>query len=401
MRFKKIDGLDYKRGAEEYPNKLAPSDQHHLLTKPFYNLAYKHDRWSGDGLDADTHRHFCDFANMAMMLALPPGARILDVGCGSGWLCEYFARFGYHVTGIDISLALVEMARERLSKIPFGADHERGLNYRFLIHDIESAPLAETFDAVICYDSLHHFEDEHAVIKNLAAMMDHGSQLFLLEGERPPEGSETEEELRGVMRQYETLESPFTRDYLLELLRGHGFVVVGDYVSINGLFERDRVEESSSFQPEVEAFNYLLCKKVQSGDGQIFDSRNPGRLAAEFSIQDDFSSKILADEKLIVPVEIENTGDTVWLVSRTALKGTVRLGVKILNSLDEVVYEEHGNPPLSRALAPQEKVSLQIAVSAPKPPGSYRLKVDLVCQDICWFEQRGSKSLLIDFVVTE
>ncbi|HEV7396364.1 MAG TPA: methyltransferase domain-containing protein, partial [Pyrinomonadaceae bacterium] len=368
MRFKKIDGLDYKRGAEEYPNKLAPSDQHHLLTKPFYNLAYKHNRWSGDGLDADTHRHFCDFANMAMVLALPPGARILDVGCGSGWLCEYFARFGYNVTGIDISPALIEMARERLGKIPFGADHERALSYRFLTHDIEAAPLADTFDAVICYDSLHHFEDEHAVMKNLRAMMDQGSQLFLLEGERPPEGSETEEELRGVMRQYETLESPFTRKYLLELLRDHGFVVVGDYVSINGLFERDRVEGAPSFQPEVEAFNYLLCKKVSSVDEKAFDSRNPGRLTARFSIPGDYSATLRTGEKLIVPIEIENTGDTVWLVSRTALKGTVRLGVKILNNLAEVVYEEHGTPPLSRAVGPGEKISLRIAVSAPVTP---------------------------------
>jgi len=38
------------------------------------------------------------------------GARaILDVGCGSGWLCEYFARFGYEVTGIDISPTLIEI----------------------------------------------------------------------------------------------------------------------------------------------------------------------------------------------------------------------------------------------------------------------------------------------------
>ena len=133
MRFRKIDGLDYKRGAVEYPNKLEPSDRHHLLTKPFYNLAHKHERWPGEGLDRDTHRHFCDFANMAVALALPPRARILDVGCGSGWLCEYFARFGYDVTGIDISPDLIEMARERLSKVPYGADHETSLFFHWRI----------------------------------------------------------------------------------------------------------------------------------------------------------------------------------------------------------------------------------------------------------------------------
>src|SRR5216684_4531756 len=149
MRFKKIEGLDYKRGASEYPDKLAPSDRHHLLTKPFYNLAHKHtERWAGEGLDEDTQRHFSDFANIAAALALPAGARILDVGCGSGWLCEYFARFGYQVTGIDISPDLIEMARERSSKVPYGLDHEEILNYRFLVHDIEAEPLKETFDAI-------------------------------------------------------------------------------------------------------------------------------------------------------------------------------------------------------------------------------------------------------------
>src|SRR5207302_7289663 len=129
-----------------------------------------------------------------------------------------------------------EMARERLSKVPYGADRETRLSYCLLVHDIEMAPLAEAFDAIICYDALHHFEDEQAVLKNIAAMLDYGGQLFVLEGERPPEGSETEVELRNAMRQYETLESPFSRDYLLSLLREHGFAVVGDYVSVNGLF---------------------------------------------------------------------------------------------------------------------------------------------------------------------
>src|ERR1700674_717125 len=121
------------------------------------------------------------------------------------------------------------MAQERLSKVPYGADQERALRYRFLVHDIEAVPIAETFAAIICYDALHHFEDERAVLKNVAAMLDYGGQLFVLEGERPPEGSETEVELRNVMRQYETLESPFSRDYLLSLLREHGFAVVADY----------------------------------------------------------------------------------------------------------------------------------------------------------------------------
>jgi 2-polyprenyl-3-methyl-5-hydroxy-6-metoxy-1,4-benzoquinol methylase len=399
MRFKKVEGIDYKRGAQEYPRKLAPSDRHHLLTKPFYNLAHKHDRWAGDGPDADTHRHFCDFANLAVALALPPGARILDVGCGSGWLCEYFARFGYDVTGIDISADLIEMARDRLNRVPFGLDHENGLKFRFLVHDIEQAALAQTFDAIICYDALHHFEDEHAVLRNVSAMLENGGQLFVLEGESPPTGSDTEAELRSVMRQYETLESPFPRDYLLQLLQDNGFAIVGDYVSINGLFDREIANSETDLQPEP--FSYLLCKKVSIPGTQIRDSRNPGRLLARITASEPASLKLKAGEKLGLSLEIENTGDTVWLVSRAAPKGTVRLGVKLIDHRGDVVDEVHGSPPLSRAVAPGEKAFVKLNQPAPDKVGRYVLKIDLVCQDICWFEQHGSNPLVIDLEITD
>ena len=401
MRFKKIEGLDYKRGAIEYPNKLRESDRHHLLTKPFYNLRHKHGRWDGDGLDADTHRHFCDFANMAVALALPPGARILDVGCASGWLCEFFARFGYDVTGIDISPDLIAMACERLAKVPFGADHETGLSHRFLVHDIEAAALEETFDAIICYDALHHFEDERAVMKHLAAMLNYGGQLFVIEGERPPVGSATEEELRNVMQEYETLESPFSREYLLHLLREHGFAVVGDYLSVNGLFERDTIDGDRLPLDGAQAFNYLLCKKVSAAGGEILDSRNPGLLRARITLCGEAPARVTRGETLQVPVEIENTGDTLWLVSRAAPRGTVRLGVKILNDGGEVIDEVHGSPPLPRALAPREKVRVNFSRPAPKSTGAYTLNIDLLDQDICWFEQHGSGPLVLAFEVIE
>jgi 2-polyprenyl-3-methyl-5-hydroxy-6-metoxy-1,4-benzoquinol methylase len=401
MRFKKIEGLDYKRGAIEYPGKLEPSHRHHLLTKPFYDLAQKRARWEGEGLDDDTHRHFCDFANVAVALALSPGARILDVGCGSGWLCEYFARFGYDVTGIDISPELIAMADDRLGKVPYGADYEKALRFRFLVHDIEAAALAETFDAIICYDSLHHFEDEHSVLQHLSEMLNYGGQLFVLEGERPPEGSGTEDELRSAMLEYETLESPFSRDYLLSLLREHGFAIVGDYVSINGLFDRESLEGNSLKLHDPPAFNYLLCKKVSNKGGTVPDSRRPGALRAQLRLLDSGPSILQPGAGMELTVQIENTGDTLWLVSRSAPKGTVRLGVKILQKDGTVVDEVHGSPPLPRALAPGERVTLKIARHSPTASGEYVLKVDLVCQDICWFEGEDSAPLNFPFEVRQ
>ena len=399
-RFQKIEGMDWKRGAIEYPRRLDENNRYHLLTKPFYNLANKISRWQGEGLDEDTYRHFCDFANLAITLALPAGARILDVGCGSGWLSEYFARLGYDVTGIDISPDLIEMARERTHRVPYGVDHQTPLKCRFITHDVESATLAETFDAIICYDALHHFEDERAVMSNMAAMLEYGGLLFVMEGERPPAGSQTEEELRSVMLEFETLESPFARDYLRALLQEQGFAITGDYVSVNGLFEREMMlGERLSVEPA--AVNYLLCKRVgkASEAANVPDTRNPDILRARITLADEWPERFAPRALMHLSFEIENTGNTLWLTSRAALKGTVRLAVKIINEFGETVEEFHGEPPLQRAIAPDEKVRLALEHHAPDAPGSYTLKIDLINQDICWFEQQGSEPLTLSFHV--
>lgn len=401
-RFRKLEGMDWKRGAVEYPRRLDESNRYHLYTKPFYNLANKISRWQGEGLDEDTYRHFCDFANLAMTLALPAGARLLDVGCGSGWLSEYFARLGYDVTGIDISPDLIEIARERLSRVPYGADHLTPLKYRFIAHDVEGLPLAETFDAIICYDALHHFEDERAVVSHLAAMLDYGGLLFVMEGERPPAGSQTEEELRDVMQKFETLESPFTRDYLRALLGEHGFAITGDYVSASGLYEREMLEQGR-LSVEPAAVNYLLCKKVRRTKeaASLPDTRSPDILRARIRLSSEWSERFAPRALMQVSFEIENAGNTLWLMSRGALRGTVRLGIKIINEAGEVVEEFHGEPPLQHAIAPGERVALTLEHHAPQTSGQYTLKIDLVNQDICWFEQQGSEPLSLNFRIHE
>src|SRR5262245_59937381 len=39
------------------------------------------------------------------------GARVLDVGCGGGLLCEALARAGAKVSGIDLAPGMIEVAR--------------------------------------------------------------------------------------------------------------------------------------------------------------------------------------------------------------------------------------------------------------------------------------------------
>jgi 2-polyprenyl-3-methyl-5-hydroxy-6-metoxy-1,4-benzoquinol methylase/glycosyltransferase involved in cell wall biosynthesis len=398
----RMPGVDYKRAAVEYLGELSEERRHHLRTKPFYNLANKPARYKGDGMDEDTHRHFCDFANMSVALALPPQSRILDVGCGSGWLSEYFARLGYVVKGIDISPDLIEMSRLRVDGVPYGADHETPLDCTFAVHDIELAPLNEKFDAIVCYDSLHHFEDERAVIRHLAAMLDVGGMLFILEGERPPAGSRGEEELLEVMREFRTLESPFDSRYLREILDERGFAMVGDYVSVNGLFARDAFD-GDRLRIEDPKLNYFLCKKVTTTLGQrasaVPDSRYPSAPRAAMSFAEPLPLEAPANGLMKGTLLVENTGDTLWLVGPAETTGSVMLGAKVFDDAGVLVLERHGSPALQRALAPGETARLTFELQAPRTPGHYTLKLDMVAQQVCWFEERGSTPLEIGFFV--
>jgi 2-polyprenyl-3-methyl-5-hydroxy-6-metoxy-1,4-benzoquinol methylase/glycosyltransferase involved in cell wall biosynthesis len=401
-RLPRIEGIDYKRAAVEYPSKLDSERSYYLRTKPFYNLKNKPVKHLGDGMDAETHRHFCDFANIAVALGLPAGGSILDVGCGSGWLSEYFSRLGYNVLGIDISDDLIQMARERVERVPYNVDHETSLHCGFLKHDVESAPLQQTFDAIICYDALHHFEDEAAVFSHLAAMLDVGGLLFILEGQKPSAGSATEDELREVMRNYGTLESPFSVDYLRTLLEENGFAVVGDYVSVNGLFEREMLEGNRlPLTTLATDYHYLTCKKVCDGmsASTVPDSRSPGLLRAQFSLRSTPPKQIAPGAAMAIPLAILNTGDTLWLAGQTVRAGIVMPAVRIFDDAGTLVSEFHGEPGLPSAVAPGETINIRIDFAAPRLPGFYTLKVDLVDQHVCWFEQHGSEPFLLRFEV--
>src|SRR5216684_9157154 len=53
-------------------------------------------------------------------MRVPEGARVLDVGCGSGWASRLLASFAIkgRVTGIDISDEMINLARESSASFP-------------------------------------------------------------------------------------------------------------------------------------------------------------------------------------------------------------------------------------------------------------------------------------------
>ena len=81
---------------------------------------------------------------------LPPGASILDMGCGSGQpIAKYLIERGYNVTGIDSSPPLIEKCRARFP------------HHEWLVADMRTVALNRTFDAIVAWDSFFHLSHEH------------------------------------------------------------------------------------------------------------------------------------------------------------------------------------------------------------------------------------------------
>src|ERR1700759_173831 len=63
------------------------------------------------------------------------GARVLDVGCGGGLLCEALASAGAQVTGIDLAPGMIEVARLHAA--------EQGLDITYEVVSAEEISPAE------------------------------------------------------------------------------------------------------------------------------------------------------------------------------------------------------------------------------------------------------------------
>jgi SAM-dependent methyltransferase len=111
---------------------------------------------------------------------LPPGSRILDMGCGTGRHAIELARRGYRVTGVDIAAGMLAAARKAADKA--------GVAVMWIEADATRFTTPERFDAALCLcgggfgilnlddDPAHH---DRAVLRAIAAALAPGAPLIL------------------------------------------------------------------------------------------------------------------------------------------------------------------------------------------------------------------------------
>ena len=106
--------------------------------------------------------------------------RLLEIGCGSGWMAEFLAIAGYSVVGTTISPRDVELAKKKAAA---HACKELDSKLEFLTCPMESVDeimeCHTEFDAAFVYESLHHAYDWRKTLHAAAATLKNGGWLLL------------------------------------------------------------------------------------------------------------------------------------------------------------------------------------------------------------------------------
>ena len=167
------------------------------------------------------------YAYTASLLPAEKGARVLDLGCGTGLELEEYFRFNprAEVTGIDLSEAMLKALKE---KLPDRTVH-------LVLGSYFDVPFGEgVYDAAVSVESLHHFpaEQKEALYRKLhAALSDSGrfvlTDYFAESEELEKEYFQNLKLLKGEQglpeNEFFHYDTPLTVDHEMQILRQAGF----------------------------------------------------------------------------------------------------------------------------------------------------------------------------------
>ena len=162
--------------------------------------------------DPNCWRYFLELGAL-MALLPPPPARLLDLGCGTGWTSRFFAKRGYEVVGVDIAPDMITAAEEMKRRDSVN-------NLTFLVADYEDLDFKNEFEAAVFYDSLHHAVDEHLALQKTHQALRQGGVLLCSE---PGEGHTLAKDTIDAVKKFDVTEKDMPPRHIIDIGQHLGF----------------------------------------------------------------------------------------------------------------------------------------------------------------------------------
>lgn len=141
-----------------------------LILKPF---------WGAYGVLVHI-KDFVEIVSFLQKLYIDPPQKILELGCGSGWLSEFLALIGFEVIGTTISPHEIDLANQRKA-INFERVKAKRLDYLVSPMEKYSDNLLHRspFNCILVYEALHHSFDWKKAIESGYAALESGGWFII------------------------------------------------------------------------------------------------------------------------------------------------------------------------------------------------------------------------------
>ncbi|HUK35072.1 MAG TPA: class I SAM-dependent methyltransferase [Vicinamibacterales bacterium] len=370
-------------GADEYyKSAIASGATSFLRRKPFHSLD-------------ETPQVLVRLGWLLHGARLTPGLQVVEYGGGSGWLSAILWQMGCHVICLDASAAALELARKAFDdRRPLvvwpGARCETALT------DGHKLPLPDaSADRVICFDVFHHVPNQEEILREFHRVLKPGGLACFSE---PGRYHSTTEPSQHEMANFRVLENDIVLEEIWQLARGVGFSridirpMLGDAYSLSlpeylSLVDAGRVGtrgREGLMAGTVSMSVFFLQKGTFA-----FDSRHPSSLSA--SIKAPLALAATVGVPLTLTVVCTNSGRSRWLsrASDEHSLGQVNLALMRCDDGGDTIDRNWRRVSMSRDVDPGESIEISCELVFPNP-GSVCLRVDLVSEQVAWFDAVSS-----------
>ncbi|MDP3196654.1 class I SAM-dependent methyltransferase [Tabrizicola sp.] len=359
----------------------------HQLRKPFHEFQ-------------DSRATLAGFAAVLDVAKLRAGHRVVDFGCGTGWLSMALALMRCTPIGLDVSQEALNIARSAVDEHPL----LRTLDIAFDVIGETMIGLEDaSVDRIICFDSFHHVSDQATYLKEFHRILKPGGlAVFHEPGPRHSASKASQEE----MANFAVIENDIVIEDIAQIAQAIGFqdlrlaaftdtpILLDMKTYLRGVERRGGLGFYHQMGKALMAQGYekrvFVMRKAGETDA---DSRFPERLGAKVTVKAhnfDPASRVLSAE-----VSVKNTGNGLWLASGAAA-GAVNLAATVVQA-DGTQRSEAARFPIAPTDTPAGMEQLvKVALEIPAAYGeAFIVELDLVSELITWFSEQGLSPTLI------
>ena len=343
-------------------------------------------------------QHLLRLGLMLESLRVEPGIKVLDFGAGTCWIAKSLWQMGCSVIATDVSEEALRLGARLFSEYPV-PNRPQG-TWEMRLFDGHRLPLEDgEVDRIICFDTFHHVPNQKRVIEEFYRVLRMGGTIVMNEPLGPHSSTP---EAQSEMRTYTVLENdldmPAMRALFLEAgFEGPSFKVAaapGYMLNYDEWLQCKAGQAPASMTTAIMQFQQNMGVFYFQKGAIRGDSRQPRGLAHNLKCSP-LELVLKAHQPQQVTVHVTNVGDNRWLHTNDRDYGVVRIGTRLLDFETRELVLDHNRFALGRDMAPGDEFAGDIPIGVAEP-GRYWLKIDLVSEFVCWFEQLGSTPVLLE-----